>query len=304
MKKLMRFMYVALCGIILTAGFVSCGGGDDDFATNPTENNVGYEDNSNENYMPKLVGKWYFIETGKATDYEGTYNVVVLHLITLNSDNTWSLIKRHRLSKDNYVETIPGIDFDGTFTLESNNVVTTLSSGIKYVTWNFSTVALQQDIFRVVVKHDGSKDVENEEYKRFNYASVDACLNQYISQGGINQGGSSSGSNTGGNEGSSTGPQWGKVTGTIKAYGTSYSAVARTANGRTTTVDYVYYPSTGQYYVYGGAWDSSPNSNGGKGVRYNATKGYNSIRINGGAYYDSSTKTRYDWELYLQVTLP
>ena len=155
-----------------------------------------------------------------------------------------------------------------------------------------------------MVKHDGSKDVENEEYKRFNYASVDACFNQYIAQGGTNQGGSSSGSNTGDDESSSTDPQWGKVTGTLKGYGTSYSAVARTANGKSTTVDYVYYPSTGQYYVYGGAWDSSPSANGGKGVRYNASKGYNSIRINGGAYYDSSTKTRYDWEVYLQVTLP
>ena len=127
---------------------------------------------------------------------------------------------------------------------------------------------------------------------------------------GDNGGGSGSGDNGGssgsGNSGSDTSPVWGKVTGTISAIGpgVTYSSEASFADGKSTTVDYVYYPSTGNYYVYGGTFCSQPEVNGGKGLRYDAKKGYNSITIKYGFYYDYSTKIRYDWELRLRVTLP
>lgn len=314
MKKLRKLMYAAFCGIIMTMGFVACGDKDDDNDTPPQEEFVGYKPDSNWDYMSKLVGKWYSLETGQVY-YDGiNYNHVALTLITLNSDYTWSKISRHRWAKDNYVETIPGSDYNGNFTLESNNIIPLTSSGTKYATWNFSTEALKVDILRIVVKYDGSTSVENEEYLPFNYNSEEDFLNEYIAKSGLGSGGSGNGGNGNGGNGNggndngngnyNSDPQWGKVTGTIKAYGTSYSAVARNADGKSTTVDYVYYPTTNKYYVYGGVYDSNSSANGGKGVRYDAKKGYNSIRINGGAVYDSSTKTRQNWELYLQVILP
>ena len=303
MKELRRLMYAVFCGIIMTMGFVACGDNDDDGDLTPQQkSDVGYKPESNWDYMSKLVGKWYLWETGEVYSDGSNYNHVALVLLTLNSDGTWLKTSKHRWAKDNYVETIPGSDFNGTFTLESNNIIALTSTGTKYATWNFSTEALKQDILRVVVKHDGVSTVENEEYQRFNYTSEEDCLNKYIAQNGLGSGGSGSGGNNNGND--SSDPQWGKVTGTLKAYGTSYSSVARNANGKSTTVDYVYYPTTDKYYVYGGVWDSNSSANGGKGVRYDAKKGYNSIRINGGAVYDSATKTRQNWELYLQVTLP
>ncbi len=106
--------------------------------------------------------------------------------------------------------------------------------------------------------------------------------------------------------GSSSTTVKGKVKGTIKAIGPGvvYDSYASYADGKTTTVDYEYYPSSGTYYVYGGTYDSSPSSNGGKGLRYNATKGYNSITIHEDFYRDYSTKIIYRWSLQLRVTLP
>lgn len=114
-------------------------------------------------------------------------------------------------------------------------------------------------------------------------------------------GGSGSGSS-----GGDTSPVWGKVKGTISAIGpgVAYSSEASFADGKSTTVDYVYYPTTDTYYVYGGTFCSQPEVNGGKGLRYDAKKGYNSITIKYGYYYDYSTKIKYDWELRLHVTLP
>lgn len=98
----------------------------------------------------------------------------------------------------------------------------------------------------------------------------------------------------------------GKVTATVKAIGpgVAYDSYAQYVNGKTTKVDYEYYPKTGKYYVYGGIYDSHPESNGGKGLRYDAQKGYNSITIYYDYYYDYSMRISYQWELVLKVTLP
>ena len=116
----------------------------------------------------------------------------------------------------------------------------------------------------------------------------------------IKQSGSSS------NSGTSNDLVTGKVTATIKAIGpgVSYDSYASYVNGKTTQVDYAYNPSTGKYYVYGGIYDHNSDANGGKGVRYDAQKGYNSITIDSGYYYDYVMKISYRWEILLQVTLP
>ena len=309
MKKV-RFILSLLLVAAMSISFTACGGSDSGggpSSGNNQENNGSDEDVVKEDYLPKLVGKWYYIEEKNAISNGSSYKSVILHTFIVNQNYTWEKSYCARLADDGFIRTIPGIDSNGTFTLDSNNMLLTYSSNVKY-TWNFSSVALNQDILRIVEKSESSNYVENKEYQRFKYASDDDCLNAYISQNGISGGGSgSSGNNSGGNDTETPGGDvdvQGKVQGTLKAYGTEYSSTARQANGRTTVVDYAYYASTGKYYVYGGAWCSSPSANGGKGIRYDARKGYNSIKINAGAFYDSSTKTRYNWEVYLQVTLP
>ncbi len=132
----------------------------------------------------------------------------------------------------------------------------------------------------------------------------DYSVTYTINQQGDNSGGDNGGGNNDGDD--SKKPVWGKVKGTIRAIGPGviYSDYAIYADGQTTTVDYVYYPSTDTYYVYGGAYDSHPNANGGKGLRYDAQKGPNTIAIHLGSYYDRTMKIMYDWELRLHVTLP
>ena len=121
------------------------------------------------------------------------------------------------------------------------------------------------------------------------------------SSGSSSSGGSSSGSN------SSTEAQWGKVKVNIVAYsGYSGDSYVNWVDGQTDTVDYVYYPSTGKYYIYGGIFCSNNSANGGKGIRYEAKKGYNSIRIDGGAdyYYIGTRRINYTWEVYMRATIP
>lgn len=124
-----------------------------------------------------------------------------------------------------------------------------------------------------------------------------------------NGSGSSTGGSTGGNTGSSTGSiQTGKVKATAKVIGAglSYDKEAQFIDGNTCTIEYVYNPSTGKYYIYGGPFCSNPDANGGKGVRYDANKGYNSICVYNGVYFDYSTRpvTKYNWYVYLRFTLP
>lgn len=187
MKELMKLMYVCLCGIIMTMGVVSCGGDDDDDnSITPQGSNIHYyEADSDEDYTPMLVGTWYYMETGTASSVYGELGRVSLFLLTFNSDGTWSKVNRNRSSYDNYVETIPGIDFDGTFTLESNNIVAMMSSGSKYATWNFSPAALRQGTLKIMVRDDYAttdEDVERLEFQRYNYSSIDDALNEYIAQ--------------------------------------------------------------------------------------------------------------------------
>ncbi len=128
------------------------------------------------------------------------------------------------------------------------------------------------------------------------------------SSNGGNSGGNSGGNNSGNGSGSSSNePQWGTVTATIAAYsGWPDDSYVEYIDGQTTTVDYVYFPDTGKYRVYGGIYCSDMDANGGKGVAYEAQKGYNSIRIDGGAdyYYLGDKRMYYKWEVYMRVTLP
>ncbi len=101
---------------------------------------------------------------------------------------------------------------------------------------------------------------------------------------------------------------WGKVNVTAKVVGLGlqYDKEAQFYEGKTGTVDYVYYPSTGKYYVYSGWFGGNADANGGKGIRFDASKGYNNICVYRGVYFDYSKKyvLKYNWDVYLRFTLP
>ncbi len=122
-------------------------------------------------------------------------------------------------------------------------------------------------------------------------------------------------SSTGGNTGSGTGGSSTQiVTGTVNAVidvigpGLNYDSYAQYIDGKTDEIEYTYNPSTGEYYIYGGIYCSNPDANGGKGLRYKAQKGSNSIAI----YYDyweeyrpgSVVPIKYNWEARLKFTIP
>lgn len=101
------------------------------------------------------------------------------------------------------------------------------------------------------------------------------------------------------------------VTGTVSAVtnvigpGLSYDSEAQFINNQTCTVEYMYYPSSGKYYVFGGIFCSNPDANNGRGLRYEAEKGYNSICIRHGVYFSyEPTLIKYNWDVYLKFTLP
>ncbi len=123
--------------------------------------------------------------------------------------------------------------------------------------------------------------------------------------------GGSSGGTTGGDSGGTGGttePVWGKVKATAKVSGPglAYDSEAQYYDGKTGTIDYVYYPSSGKYYIYSSYFGSDPDANGGKGVRHEAQKGNNSVCVYHGVYFDYSKKytIKYNWDLYLRFTLP
>ena len=186
MKKklwsLLAIMMAAMVGFNLS----SCGDDEDNGPVTPQLKEVEYyENDSDEDYTPLLVGTWYYMETGDAVSNNVRYDRVSIFLLTLNSDGTWSTTNKHRISRDNYVETIPGSDIDGTFTLESNNIVATYSkTGNVCAIWNFSPAALRQGTLKIMVKDDYliDEEVERMDYQRFNYASPDAALDQYIAE--------------------------------------------------------------------------------------------------------------------------
>ena len=133
-------------------------------------------------------------------------------------------------------------------------------------------------------------------------------LNNLSTGGGFLNGGHSNGD---GSEGDNGGEDNGTaitntVVGTIHAVGTGalYDPYAQSIDGKSTTVTYEYYPATGKYYVYGGSYDSNPAANDGKGLRYEAQKGYNTITIYNDYFIDRDSKINYWWKLQLRVTLP
>lgn len=276
--SLLAIMMVAMASLFVS----SCSSDDDDGGTT-TNGSDGLE---------SIVGDWYYFKTTNGV-YSTFDNILTMHL---DADKTGSFTWAQYTHEDrelNYIYRRRDGSYGGyNYDKESGILKFTGQSGvgeIKITEIGENTMTCQ---------------VFNSTYTFvrgiYDWSSVSGGT--IIDENGtVIQEGSSSDDN---NNTSSTDPQWGRVTGKIKAYGTEYSAVAKAANGKSTTVDYVYYPSTGKYYVYGGTWDSNSSANGGKGVRYDAHKGYNSIRINGGAKYDHTTKMTYTWEVYLQVTIP
>ena len=275
--------------LVVTFGceiLTSCGGGDDDEGGGSS---VPQE-------ISGIVGSWYSVQT-KNTSYAGKF--CNIRVVTLNPDYTGTFTWAQYNYDDNELKYIER--YSGSY------VYSEYSGYLRFPGSTFGELDILEVNTNSITYEFIKGETENLTRGTYNWTEVSGGTIKDES-GTIIQGGSGSGSNSGsgGSSSSSTDPQWGKVTGTLKASGpgVSYSSVASTANGRTTTVDYVYYPTTGKYYVYGGAWDSSSSANGGKGLRYDAQKGYNSIKINAGAYYDSSTKIKYNWELYLRVTIP
>lgn len=89
--------------------------------------------------------------------------------------------------------------------------------------------------------------------------------------------------------------------------GVYYSSFATNADGKTDEIVYHYYPYSGKYYIYGGRYCSDPSSNGGKGLRFEAESGYNSVSVYHQAYFERDAYDnliKYDWYIYLRFTLP
>ena len=178
MKKKLWSMLAIMMAATVGFNLSSCGDDEDNGPSNPQSNIHYYEADSNEDYTPLLLGKWYCMEIDQRDVY--------IEILTFNSDATWSKIGKARLSDDNYAETIPAGDVMGTFTLESNNIIAKSSgSGNIYATWNFSPTALRQDTLKIMFKekdYTSDADVERMELVRYNYASPDEALDQYIAQ--------------------------------------------------------------------------------------------------------------------------
>lgn len=153
------------------------------------------------------------------------------------------------------------------------------------------------------------------EYRSY-YGSIEGSIIVVVSQDASPESNNgNTGDNTGGNTGDNTGGNTTIVTsGTVNATidvigpGLSYDDYAQWMDGKTDRVEWTYNPSTGKYYVYGGIYCSNPDANGGKGLRYEAQKGYNSITIYNGYYLDyrpnSVVPIKYNWEARLKFTIP
>lgn len=151
----------------------------------------------------------------------------------------------------------------------------------------------QDWLCKVTVPANTSSTAERHTYRFYKDDGSEAYF--YVSQAGGGSGGSSE-------------AVWGKVdvVAEVIGPGLAYSKEAQFYDGKTGKVDYVYYPSSGKYYVYGSYFCSYPDANGGKGVRYDAKKGYNSICVRSGAYFDYSVRptVKYNWDVMLKFTLP
>lgn len=138
----------------------------------------------------------------------------------------------------------------------------------------------------------------------YRFTKDDGCsiIKEIVQEAGNGE----SGGNTGG--GSTNEFITGQVEATAHVIGPglAYDREAQFYDGRTCTIDYYYYPSTGRYYVFGGPYCSHPEANGGKGLRFDAVKGYNNICVYYGVYFDKSKipYIKYNWDVYLRFYLP
>ena len=281
-----QWIFVCICSLLL----VSCAKSEDTVKDNSVDTG---------NLESSIVGKtWYVIwESEELIEIEG---------LTLNLNGTFFGYELKRRSSDNFSKTSDDT-YKGSYNISGNKLILREDDGDTYT--YFITAYDNESISMLDESGDNETYYCLEKGKTlYDVMKRRAELHQekIVSDNGNNGSSNSGSNNNGGSNNNSTDPKGGKVTGTIKAIGPGvyYSNFATLANGKTTTVDYVYYPTTGKYYIYGGSWDSSSNANGGKGLRYDAQKGYNSIKINAGSYFDSVMKVKYDWELRLHVTIP
>jgi hypothetical protein len=144
------------------------------------------------------------------------------------------------------------------------------------------------------------------EYKSY-YGSIEGSIFVVITQDAYSGGGND---NTDDNTGNTTTVTSGTVNATIDVIGPglSYDSYAQYIDGKTDKVEWTYNPSTGKYYVYGGIYCSNPDANGGKGLRYEAQKGYNSITIYSDFWLENRPNSvvpiKYNWEARLKFTIP
>ena len=127
-----------------------------------------------------------------------------------------------------------------------------------------------------------------------------------ITYSGYSGGGGSGGDSGGGSGGGGSSTQTeGTVTATVycSGPGASISSYAQWANGRTTTITWIYRESQNQYYIYGGTYCSDPDANQGRGVLYPCSRGYNSIRVDSDYVYDSYGHAQF-YDVYLRFTIP
>lgn len=140
--------------------------------------------------------------------------------------------------------------------------------------------------------------------------SIFIVITQDAYSGGGNDNTDDNTDNNTGNTGNTTTVTSGTVNATIDVIGPglSYDSYAQYIDGKTDRVEWTYNPSTGKYYVYGGIYCSNPDANGGKGVRYEAQKGYNSITIYSDYWLEyrpnSVVPIKYNWEARLKFTIP
>ncbi len=145
------------------------------------------------------------------------------------------------------------------------------------------------------------------EYTSYYGSGLEGSIFIVITQDAYSGGGND---NTDDNTGNTTTVTSGTVNATIDVIGPglSYDSYAQYIDGKTDRVEWTYNPSTGKYYVYGGIYCSNPDANGGKGLRYEAQKGYNSITIYSDFWLEdrpnSVVPIKYNWEARLKFTIP
>lgn len=96
--------------------------------------------------------------------------------------------------------------------------------------------------------------------------------------------------------------QTGTTTGTIKVITGYWDSYLSWVDGQTFSVEWKYDPSTGKYMFYGGPFCSDPDANGGKGVLYECSKGYNSVTIEQGRDLNPNTGMYYQWYVQAKFT--